>query len=160
MRIQKKTNKIEKPLLTSWSIYSEFVPRLSRVTSRPRVCLHLFPSCVLLSTSYSLTSTTGVQSLTEHTRAEVNQRPSSWYSLYMINCFRCVQAIEADPLNLTKLIHLSSLQNLSSSSYYNTSSCKLHYFWVILWYCRRQKQALSQQIFNSSIKSFIPLKRL
>ena len=31
-----------------------------------------------------------------------NQWPSWWYSLYMLNCFRCVQLIEADPLNLTK----------------------------------------------------------
>ena len=35
-------------MLTSWSIYSDFLPRLSSVTSRPRVCLHLFPPCVLL----------------------------------------------------------------------------------------------------------------
>ena len=54
VRIQKKANKVEKPLLTSWSVYSEFLSRLSRVTSRPRVCLHLFPPCVLLLNSYSL----------------------------------------------------------------------------------------------------------
>ena len=53
-RIQIKSNNIDKPPLTSWSVCSEFSARLSRVTSRARVCLHLFPPCVLLPTSYSL----------------------------------------------------------------------------------------------------------
>ena len=34
---------------TSASVHSDFLARLSRVTSRARVCLHLFPPCVLLS---------------------------------------------------------------------------------------------------------------
>ena len=59
----KKTNKIEKPPLTSASVYSEFLARLSRVTSRARVCLHLFPQCVLLSTSYSLVLTVAGESV-------------------------------------------------------------------------------------------------
>ena len=69
MRIQKKANKIEKPLLTSWSIYSEFLPRLSRVMSRPRVCLHLFSPCVLLLTSYSLTLLINSRLLPNHRNA-------------------------------------------------------------------------------------------
>ena len=49
LQSMKKTNKIEKPPLTSASVHSDFLARLSRVTSRARVCLHLFPPCVLLS---------------------------------------------------------------------------------------------------------------
>ena len=103
-----------------------------------------------------------------------NQWQSWWYFMYMINWFRCVQAIEADPLNRTKHFvsrdhhyispapHPTGPQTAGFSTsaatkinIYISGSCDNSCDTSAVYYSSisEQKQALSQSIFNSSTKS-------
>ena len=122
----------ERNHFTSASVHSEFWARLSRVTSRARVCLHLFPRCVLLLLL-----------------------PPWWVVWYFGNEIECDQDKNYDSLQVThKASPVTPINYWRNCTEWVRWPCYMEWHLIRWWPLRRIFARFSEQLLKDLRKSW------